>query len=148
MNIRRIFNILAQTVELFQVLERDEGSDRPNCQTSLVIAQTSIVKTRHTATQPSSGVSLQPTRHMYCIAPPPIWYPTPSRRNASFAVRIGQQMVPLICLSSFNNRSLWLLLLSIVVLPFHKCNSLPLGSSSPSSKDDMKLFKCLLSKWF
>ena len=31
----------------------------------------SIVKTRHTSTQPSSGGRLHPTRHVYCTPPPP-----------------------------------------------------------------------------
>ena len=47
-------------------------------------------------------------RHVYFTPPPPTWHPTPSMWHASFAARIGWQMVPPICLSSFNNRSLWL----------------------------------------
>ena len=66
--------------------------------------QTSIVKTRHTATQPSSDGSLHPTRHVYCTPSPPTWHPTPSRCYVSFATRMGRYMVPPICLSTFNNR--------------------------------------------
>ena len=56
--------------------------------------------------QPSSGGSLHPTNHVYCSPPPPRWHPTPSRCHALFVARIGRQMMPPICLASFNNKGL------------------------------------------
>ena len=75
--------------------------------------------------QPSSGgrcIQRGMSRHVYCTPPPPTWHPpppilhsppplghpTPSMWQALFAARVGRKMVPPICLSSFNNRSLCL----------------------------------------
>ena len=49
----------------------------------LLRSQTSIVKTRHTATWPSSGGSLNPMRHMYCTPPLPGAMPCLLREQAS-----------------------------------------------------------------
>ena len=73
---------------------------------SMLQSQTSIVKTRHTDRQPSSGGSLHPKRRVYSNPPPPTWHPTPSRCYALFAPRLGRWMVPPISLCCFNNRSL------------------------------------------
>ena len=90
-------------VHLCQAVQRDSPKQLYK---SSLIPQTSIVQTRHTATQPSSGRSHHPTRHMYCTPSSNIVF-HPSKPYAALDAKFNQQMVPPICLSSFNNRSLW-----------------------------------------